>query len=67
MAAGSSSILVLILPSMSARAGIGFSQALVCQTLSKLGSFGVTTLHVEAQSIESVIVPIVGICPQYYE
>ena len=53
MAAGSSSILVLILPSMSA-------QALVRQTLSKLGFFGIMTLHFEAQSIELVIVPIVG-------
>ena len=40
---------------------------LVCQTLGKLGFFGIMTLHVEAQSIELVIVPIVGICPQCYE
>ena len=78
MAAGSSSILVLILPSMFAQADLlgsggygvwvwSFSQALVCLTLNKLGFFGIMTRHVEAQSIELVIVPIVGICPQCYE
>ena len=30
----------------------------------KLNSFGVAGLHVEAQGIGSVIVPIAGICPQ---
>ena len=29
--------------------------------------FGITGLHIEAQSIGSVIMPIAGICPQRYD
>ena len=66
MADGNSSILVLILYSMSAQAGVGI---LLSPQLSDClsDSFGITGLHVEAQGIRSVIVPIAGICPQRYE
>ena len=35
-----------------------------CQTVVRLDIFGITDLHVKAQGIELVIVPIAEICPQ---
>ena len=49
---------------MSLKRVWGFSQAPVVRLCLRLYSFGITGLHVEAQGIGSVIVPIAGICPQ---
>ena len=59
MADENSSILVLILVCLLKRVW-GFSQAPACQTVCQIE---ITGLHVEAQSIGLVIVPIAGICP----
>ena len=44
-----------------------FSLNPVCQTVCQIGFLGIMGLHVEAQGIGSVIVPIAEICPQCYE
>ena len=42
-------------PSTSAQAGVGILTRPGCQTVWQMDSFGITGLHVEAQSIGSVM------------
>ena len=49
---------------MSSQAGCGDSHKFM---VFRLDSFGIMGLHVEAEGIGSVIVPIAGIYPKCYE
>ena len=61
------STLVLILV-FFAQAGVEIlTRPRLSDCVSRLDSFGITDLHVEAQGIELVIVPIAIICPQCYK
>jgi len=55
-------------PSVSAQAGVGILTSPKIGRLDvRLDSFGITGLHIEAQSRESVNMPVAGICLQCCE